>query len=208
MLKPILEKFFNYRTQILNKEFDTVLLAKDYDGKLYRVKEYNGQVVDIRKRNNFNSMDKVKVKFFNNEIYETSTYLDDDINIGDLISIYGIVVRNSDHLELQCKCGSIRIYQKFAEAGRIDTKKFYKFGYSELSVIEPSSVYDVPLDRLQVLEQNKLWVYIGSDIKAIEDRGKKIIQEEENGIIDVSKEQTFFVKDTNNIEEEMIDYES
>ena len=36
MLKPILEKFFNYRTQILNKEFDTVLLAKDYDGKLYR----------------------------------------------------------------------------------------------------------------------------------------------------------------------------
>ena len=73
---------------------------------------------------NFNSIDTVKVKFLNNEIYETATYLDNDINIGNLISIYGIVVRNSDHLELQCKCGSIRIYQKFAEAGRIDTKKF------------------------------------------------------------------------------------
>ena len=208
MLKPILEKFFKIRTLILSKGLDAVLLFKDYDGRLYRVKEYVGQVIDIRKRNNFNSIDTVKVKFLNNEIYETATYLDNDINIGNLISIYGIVVRNSDHLELQCKCGSIRIYQKFAEAGRIDTKKFYKFGYSELSVIEPSSVYDVPLDRLQVLEQNKLWVYIGSDIKAIEDRGKKIIQEEENGIKDVSKEQTFFVKDANNIEEEIIDYEN
>lgn len=208
MLKPTLEKFFDYKAQILNKGLDAVLLSKDYDGQLYRVKEYVGQVVDIRRRNNFNSMDIIKVKFFNNEIYETATYLDDDINIGNLISIYGIVVRNRGNLEVQCKCGCIRSYQKFAEAGRINTKKFYKFGYSELSVIEPSSMYDVPLEKLQVLELNRLWVYTGADIKAIEDRTKKIIQEEENGIIDVSKEQTFFVKDTNNIEEEIINYES
>ena len=75
-------------------------------------------------------------------------------------------------------------------------------------MIEPSIIYDIPVERLQVLEKNKIWVYTGNDIKQIEDSSKKIIQEEENGIIDVLKEQTFLVKDTNNIEEETIDYES
>lgn len=208
MLKPKLKEFFNYRTQILNKGLDAVLLAKDYDGRLYRVKEYVGQVIKIQKGNNFNPIDKVTVKFFNNELYETATYLDNNISIGDLICIYGIVVRSNGKLEIQCKCGSIRLYKDFIEAGKIDTKKFYKFGYSELSMIEPSIIYDIPVERLQVLEKNKIWVYTGNDIKQIEDSSKKIIQEEENGIIDVLKEQTFLVKDTNNIEEETIDYES
>lgn len=202
MLKPSLEQFFKYRNVLLGKGLDISLLAKGKDNQYYRVKEYIVQVISILEGKGWNGMDKVKVKFFNNELYDTETYLDNDIREGDIISIYGIITKSeiSSVPELQCKGGTIRVYNRFSEAGRIDTTKIYKFGYAELSVAELSTKYMIEENKIKVLEDNRLWMYIGNDIHEIENKGKILEEEKKNGIIDLSQVTSFYVEDTENIE--------
>lgn len=199
MLKPILDKFFQYRNVVVKNGLDIVLLTKGYDNKYYRVKEYIGQVVSIQSGKGFNGMDKIEVKFLNNEKYQTETYLDSNIREGDIISIYGIFTKNGTKLELQCKGGSIRVFNKFSEVGRIDTKKIYRFGYAELSNVEPSVEYNVGEENIKELEPNRLWFYVGNNIKDIEDKAKLTEQEEQNGIIDTTNTTSFCVPEIQEI---------
>ena len=200
LIKPVIEQFFKYRNVLSKKGLDIVLLAKGPNNEYYRVKEYIGQVVSIQEGRGWGNMDKVSLKFFNNETYETETYLDSDIREGDIISIYGIIIKDGSKIELQCKGGSIRVYTKFEEAGRIYKDKIYKFGYAELSVIEPSIKYNIEQDKIKELEPNRLWFYVGNDIKHIEDEVKKNEENEKNGIIDFSKVNSFYVENTKDIE--------
>lgn len=204
MLKPILGKYFLMRNNALREGYDTALLTKGQDGKYYRVKEYIVQVVSIWDQIGWNGMDRVKVRLFNNENYITETYLDDNIREGDIISIYGIFIQKGEQLELQCKAGSIRAFNKFSEAGRIETSKIYKFGYAELSVAEPSIPYETNTEKIQELEKDRLWIYVGNDIKSIEEQYKHKKEEEKNGIIDTTTATSFYVDDTEEILEEFI----
>ncbi len=206
MLKPILDKFFQYRNVVSKNGLDIVLLTKGYDNKYYRVKEYIGQVVSIQSGKGFNGMDKIEVKFLNNEKYQTETYLDSNIREGDIISIYGIFTKNGTKLELQCKGGSIRVFNKFSEAGRIDTNKIYRFGYAELSNVEPSTEYNVGEENIKELEKNRLWFYVGNDITDIENKAKLIEQEEKNGIIDPTTTTSFCVPEVQDINDMDIEF--
>ena len=196
MIKPVIEQFFKYRNVVSKKGLDIVLLAKGPDNEYYRVKEYIGQVVSIQENIGLTGMARVEIRFFNKQILKSKTYLDDDIREGDMISIYGIVINEGSKLTLQCKGGSIRVYTKFSEAGRIYKDKVYKFGYAELSTIEKSVKYDVEQDKIKELETNRLWFYVGNDIKQIEERAKLDEKDEKNGVIDTSKVDSFFVEDT------------
>lgn len=206
MLKPILDKFFQYRNVVAKNGLDIVLLTKGYNSKYYRVKEYIGQVVSIQSGKGFNGMDKIEIKFLNNERYQTETYLDNNIREGDIISIYGIFIKDGTKLQLQCKGGSIRVFNKFSEAGRIDTNKIYKFGYAELSNIEPSVEYNVGEENIKELEPNRLWFYVGNDIKDIEDKAKLTEQEEKNGIIDTTTTSSFCVPEVQEINDIDIEF--
>lgn len=191
MIKSILKDYYKYRNQALEKGYDIVLLAKTYDNKYYRIKQYIGQVVEIYKGNGPKDMDIVRLKFMNNEVYQTGTYLDSDVHVGDIIAIYGIFIKNGGELELQCKCGTIRVYNTFAEAGQITVSKIYYFGSRELSMVEPSIEYRLPPEKISVLEDNRVWTYMGKDIREIEENSKKL--QNQSDIIDTLMTESFCV---------------
>lgn len=193
MLKPNLIRFAQKRNGNILKQKDTVLLAK-HEEKYYRVQEYIGLIVKIYPKMTYSSeIPLVRVRFQNSQEFDINAYLDNDITENCFVSIYGIVVPEKDNqLKFLCKGGMVRAYDTIMQAGRVNTKNLSRFGILELSEIKESARYSSNLTGIEVLEKNRLWIYSGTNIKEAEENSRVMI-EEEDFTIDVSKGQNFFI---------------
>ncbi|MCL2354941.1 MAG: hypothetical protein FWC68_03575 [Oscillospiraceae bacterium] len=116
---------------------------------------------------------------------------------GNIIAVYGIFIKNfTGQLELHCKCGSVRVFDRLSDAGQINIKYNYKFGPQELSVVEPSIQYILqPSGNLQSLEGEKLYMYASKNIKEEEKQFEEMAKPSDT--IDLSMVDSFSVAEDN-----------
>jgi hypothetical protein len=200
MYKPSLVDFYRRRNGKLLEGKNTVLLAKDGD-KIYRVQEHIGLVVKIYPKLYGDTIPKLLVRFADGKEYQVRAYLDTNIEENTIVSIYGIFVETSTkELEFICKGGMVRVFGELVDAGRVNTKYVYRFGFGELSKVKKSPRYPSNLEGIEVLEENKLWTYSGTDIEEIENTEEGIFEEEDTTIDFKSGDKFYIDNETRYVE--------
>lgn len=195
--KPSLEKFFSIRNSKLAEGQDCVLLAQE-DGKYYRVKEYIGLLEKIEPRIlGIENIPTVLVKFAGGKTFRIRAYIDTNLEVGCFVSVYGIFTKDAfENLQFTCKGGMVRAFGRLTEAGRVNTKYIYRFGFGELSQISESFRYPSTLSNIEVLEQGMLWTYYGTDIEEIEAKKAEDFIEEDT-TLDFSTGDQFSINESN-----------
>lgn len=183
MYKPVLEMYFAKRNRNLLEGKDTILLGKVND-KFYRVEEYIALVTNISMPCGIGpNIPTVTLRFAGGKHYKVMAYVDDNVQKGNFVSIYGSFTENANgDLELTCKGGMIRLYGKLGEAGRVNPKYIYRFGFGELSKVKASQRFPLDLEGINVLEENRLWIYSSNNIDEAEDRIKEMVKEEDTTV--------------------------
>ena len=195
-LKPSIETIFRKRNANLLEGRDTVLLAKHQD-KFYRVTEYIGLIVKIYPKNTYGSdIPRMIIRFFNGEELLVRAYLDYNVTENSIVSIYGIIVENNGQKEFVCKGGLVRAFGKLSEAGKVDIRRIYRFGYGELSEATLSKRYSNTLTGIEELEKDKLWIYSSTNINEIESTSVDYF-ETEDSTIDFSQGNEFYINNCN-----------
>lgn len=206
MYKLALDNFFKIRNMYFETGQDAVLLCKK-DGNFYRVQEYIGMVVNISQPTGIGpQMPHLTIKFQGGQTLTTYAYVDDNIQVNNIVSIYGIITKNAGgNLELSCVGGMVRVFGRFQEAGRVNVNRVYRFGYAEISTIKESCKYplDIEPTKLEEIEKDKLWVFNSNNIVESE-KNFKTREEKENGFVDFNGKRfvTFPVYDANKNQDE------
>lgn len=183
MYKPVLEMYFAKRNRNLLEGKDTILLGKVND-KFYRVQEYIGLVTNISMPVGIGpDIPTVTLRFAGGKQYKVNAYVDNNIQKGNFVSIYATFTENSNgELALTCRGGMTRLYGKLGEAGRVNPKYIYRFGFGELSSVRVSQRFPLELDGIEVLEENKLWIYSSNNIEEAEEKIKEMVEEEDTTV--------------------------
>ncbi|MBP3800652.1 MAG: hypothetical protein J6I85_01255 [Clostridia bacterium] len=162
-----------YATQ--NKK-DSALLAM-HNNELRRVREFIGYIEEIVSRAE-GEMAILKIRFAENKIIETRAYIDDTIQEGVFVSIWGFFDLVKDEIKLFCKCGIQRVLCTATQCKEFDLRYTYRMGYVELSEIEISPVY-VEKEGVRKLDDSGLYAFSGN-LKEIENSLEK------NSIVDTT----------------------
>lgn len=139
----------------------------------------------------------VLVKFAGGKTFRIRAYVDANLEVGCFVSVYGIFTKDAiGKLQFTCKGGMVRAFGRLTEARRVNTQYIYRFGFGELSQVAESCRYPSNLDNIEVLEQDMLWTYYGTDIEEIE--GKKVEDFiEEDSTLDFSAGEQFAINQFN-----------
>lgn len=183
MYKPVLESYFAKRNRNLLEGKDTILLGKVND-KFYRVQEYIGLVTNISMPVGIGpDIPTVTLRFAGGKQYKVNAYVDNNIQKGNFVSIYGSFNENDNgDLEFTCRCGMTRLFGKLGEAGRVNPKYIYRFGFGELSKVKKSQRFPIDLEGIEVLEENRLWTYSSNNIEGEVEKIKEMVEEEDTTV--------------------------
>lgn len=138
---------------------DSILLVK-HNNELRRVKEFIGYVEKIVERPE-GQMATLKIRFAENKTIETKAYIDETIEEGILVSIWGFFDLEKDEIKLFCKCGMQKVIGSASLCKEFDLKYTYRMGYVELSQIEISPVY-MEKEGVRKLDDSGIYVFIGN----------------------------------------------
>ena len=174
--KKVLAPYHMNIVYALDNNMESALLAR-HNNELRRVKEFIGYVEEIIDRPD-GEMATLKIRFADNKTVETKAYIDDTIQEGYLVSVWGFFDLINGEIKFFCKCGMQRVLGSATQCKQFDLRYTYRMGYAEVSQIEISPVY-IEKEGMRKLDDSGLYVFVGN----IHDIENSV---ENNSVVDTS----------------------